>query len=124
MANVVNAPPAVFIVRLLRIGAALIDGLSAKELSDLCGPVGLLAERESVKASTVHESGKLHIVINGVVDGLDTICVVVGKFGVVRGLDGLIDDSIANTKSIKYKRGAFTRSIGNKLILFIKIIVK
>lgn len=43
MTDVVDTAPAVFVVWLFGVGAALIDGLGTQELSDFCAPVGLFA---------------------------------------------------------------------------------
>lgn len=52
----------------------------------------------------------------------DTIGVVNGKFGIVRGLDGFIDDSIDDTKGVELKLNSLNGSVGNLLILLIKVV--
>jgi hypothetical protein len=75
-----------------------------------------------LKTSIGHVQSELHVVVDRVVDSLDTICVVDSKFRVVRGLNLLIDDTVADTKSVEVKLDTRDGSIGDKLVLVVKVV--
>lgn len=53
---------------------------------------------------------------------LNAIGVVNGELGVVRCLDGFIDDSIDDSKGVELKLDSFDGSIGDLLVLFVEMV--
>jgi hypothetical protein len=52
----------------------------------------------------------------------NTIGVVNGKFGVVRSLDGFIDDTIDDSEGVELKLNTLDGAIGNLLVLFVEVV--
>lgn len=66
--------------------------------------------------------GKLHVVVDGLVDSLDTVGIVHSEFRVVRGLDRLVDDAVNNSQRVEIKLNTINTTVGNSLILLVKMI--
>lgn len=49
---------------------------------------------------------------------------MVGEFWIVWSLDGLVDDSVDYSKSVKDEGSAFDRSVADQLILLVEVIVE
>lgn len=113
------------VVGTLDIVSAHVLGLRAESLSGkvvLTGLSGLTAVVNQVKTSVGHVQSELHVVIDSIVDSLDTVCVVDSKFGVVRSLNLLIDDSISDTKSVEIELNTRDGSIRDKLVLVVEVV--
>lgn len=52
----------------------------------------------------------------------DAVGVVSCKLGVVRGLDGFIDDSVYDTKGVELELDAVESAVGDLLVLFIEVV--
>ena len=123
MTDVVHAPTTKHVVRLFDVGATLISGLLAIELADFSGAVDLTASVHLSKASVEgHVAGELHVLIDGFVDELNTIAIVLGEFGVVRRLSVKVKDPITNPKGIEDELCPVRRSVPDHFILLIEII--
>lgn len=94
MADVVDAAAAELVVRALDVVAAHVGGFGAEGVVGEGGAVGGGAQGELVLAAVGHAVGKPHVVVDGLVDGLDAVGVVVGEFRVVVGLDGFVDNAV------------------------------
>jgi hypothetical protein len=83
---------------------------------------GLAAAIDQIETSAAHVQGELHIVVDSIVDSLDTVCVVDGKLRVVRSLDSLVNDTVSDTKSIEVKLHTRNSSIGDELVLVVEVV--
>jgi hypothetical protein len=100
MTNVVNAAAAIVVIGPFDVVTAHIGRLGAERpLGERC-PVRGAAEIDQIGAATLHVVGKLHVIVHGIVEGLDAIGVVHGEFRVVGGLDELIKGAIYNLEKI------------------------
>ena len=140
MADVIHAATTVEVVRRLDIVAAHIRRLVADlhyarcqlGCSDWCigmvvGDVALgtgTAETNLIQAPVEHVVGKFGVGINGVIVGLDAICVVDGKFRVVLGLYRFVDDAVDYSQRVELERIAGHASVLDLQILLIEITVE
>ena len=88
------------------------------------GSIDLLTRVTEIEATTMHVAGKLHELVDGVVDCLNTIGIVDSKFWIVRCLDFLGNDTIPNAKSVKDKLSAVRCAVGDHFVLFVEIVVE
>lgn len=93
MADVINSATGELIVWSLDIVSAHTRGFGADGVVSKGCPVGLSAVIDLVEAAVRHEAGEFHVVVDGVVDGLDAICVVNGELWVKWSLDIFIDNT-------------------------------
>lgn len=98
--------------------------LKAELLSNIRRPVRIITVFQGCKASSVEETSKLHVVIHGIIDCFDAIGVVVGELWIVRRLNGLVDDTIDYSESVKDEGNAFNRSVADQLVLLVEVFVK
>ncbi len=82
----------------------------------------LAAETNLVKASVEHVVGKLGIVVHSVVVCLDAVGVVDSEFGVVAGLDGLVDDTVYYTQRVELHGVTRHATIRNLEVLIIEVV--
>lgn len=125
MTNIIHASVTEHVVRFLDVGAALISGLRAVELANFGGAIDLTASIHLSKATNEwHVASELHVFIDGLVDELDTVAVVLGEFGVVWCLGIEVEESITDTKGIENELCPIRRPISNHFILFVEIIIE
>lgn len=100
--NVVDAAAAELVVGFFDVGAALVSRLFAVELANWSGAVGFAARIYLGEAAYIgHETGKLHIIVDGLVDKLDAVGVVLSELGIVGSLGIQVENSVANAKGIE-----------------------
>lgn len=98
MADIVDAATAELVVGFLDVRAALIGGLLAVELADRSRSIDLTTCCDLREATDIrHIGGEFHIVIDRLIDKLDSVGIVLGELRVVRRLCVQIEDSIADT---------------------------
>lgn len=90
--------------------------------SNIRGPVDLLTLSTEVKAASDHIAGEFHVLVDRVIDGLDAVRVINGKFRVPRSLDALRYDTIANAQRIEYELGAVGRTISDQFVLVVEVV--
>ena len=54
-----------------------------------------------VETAVLHVAGECHVVVDCVVDGFDAVGVVLGEYGVVRGLDVFVYNAVDNAEGIE-----------------------
>ena len=122
--DVVDAAAAVGVVWPLDEGAAERGGLRARfEVGERVAQ-RLGAVRDVVLAAAGDGVGQLHEVVDGVVDGFDAVSVVHGELGIVAGLDALVVDAVADTKSVHLELDALRAAVGNGPVLVVKVVVE
>lgn len=62
--------------------------------------IHLIAVCDLIEAAIVHVACELGILVDGVIVGLDAICVVDGKLWVERRLDVLVDDAVTDAERV------------------------
>ncbi len=125
MANVIHASATEHVVRLLDIGAALIRGLRAVELADFGGAIDLTASIHLSKATIEgHVARELHVVVDGLVDELDTVAVVLGELGVIRRLCIEVEDPVTDAKGIENELCPIGHPVPNHFVLLVEIIIE
>lgn len=75
-----------------------------------------------VQTASWHIEGKFHVIIDRVVHSFDAIRVVDGKFWIEWCLNDLVDDAIANAKSIENEFSAAGIAGVDLLVLFVEVI--
>lgn len=76
-----------------------------------------------VKTTDVgHEAGKLHVVVDGLVDELNAIGVVLGELRVVGGLGVKVEDTIADAERIKGELGPVGCAVSDHLVLLVEVV--
>lgn len=93
MADVIDSSTGELIVWSLDIISAHTRGFGADGMVSKGCPVALSAVTDLVEATVRHEAGEFHVVVDGVIDGLDAICVVNGELWVKRRLCIFVDDT-------------------------------
>lgn len=93
-------------------------------LSNVRCPVSITTVFQGCAASSVEVICKLHIVIYRIIDRFDAIGVVIGEFRIVWSLNGLIDDTVDYSESVKDEGDAFDRSVADQFVLVVKVVVK
>jgi hypothetical protein len=125
MSDIIGSPARVLVVRTFDIVSAHILCFGAKSLGGkvvLTSLSGFAAVLDVLEASAAHVQCKFHVVVDGVVDGFDTVCVVDGELGVVGSLDSLIDDTISDTESVEVELDTGNGSVGNELVLVVEVV--
>lgn len=125
MSDIVCSASREAVVGALYVVSAHVLCLGAESLGGkvvLTSLSGLTAVVNQVKTSIGHGQSEFHVVVDSVVDSLDTVCVVDSKFGVVRGLNHLIDDSVSDTESVEVKLDTRNGSVRDKLILVVEVV--
>ena len=125
MSDIVCAPTTEGVVRSLNIISAHIlcfrtDGLRGQIF--LAGLSGLATTVNQIETATGHVQGKLHVVVDSIVDGLDAVRVVDSKLGVVRCLNVLVDDTVSNTQSVEVELDTRNGSVGDELVLVVEVV--
>ena len=122
--SLIDAAAAVHVVRRFHVGSALVGCLEANLLADVRRPVDLLALGAEIETAAYHIACKLHVLVNRIIDRLDTVCVVHSEFWVVGRLNRFTDDTVANTKRVEDKWSSTSTSICDQCILFVKVVVE
>ena len=120
----IDAAPTVFVIRSFDVVPTLVGGLEARLHSYVGGSIDRLACRTLIETTTDHVAGELHVLVNSVVDSLDSIGIVYSKFGIPRRLDGLRYDAITYAQSIENELSAICRTISNQFILVVEVVVE
>lgn len=125
MSDIIGTSARVLVVRTLDIVSTHILSFRAE---GLCGNVvltslsGFAAVFDVFETATVHVECKLHVVVDGVVDGFDAVRVVDGEFRVVGSLDGLVNDTVSDTEGVEVELDTGNGSVGDKLVLVVEVI--
>lgn len=125
MSDVIGASARILVVRALDIVSAHVLGLRAESLGSevvLTGFSGFAAVLDVFETAAAHVQSELHVVVDGVIDGFNAVGVVDGEFRVMGCLDGLIDDAVSDTQSVKVEFDAGNGSIGDELVLVIEVV--
>lgn len=118
-----TSPPEVIIL--------LFNHYTAKDLGNLTNFLarfGALvrdnAELDKITTTQWCVVGELHEVVDGLVDGLDAISVVPGKFRVVWNLNQFVNNTVDDSQGIHLKGDAFFLPAGDERVLFIKVVIE
>lgn len=122
MTDIICPPSTHIIIRTLDVIATHVTGFRADGMVRQRSPVRSCAESKLLLAAVGHAVGELHVVVDGVVDGLDAVGVVDGEFGIVVGLDGLVDHAVDDSERVEVERDSFGLSGFDLFVLFVEIV--
>jgi hypothetical protein len=125
VSDIIGTTARIAVVRTFDIVSAHIlcfgaDGLGGKVI--LTSLSSLTTAVDQIEASSAHVQSELHVVVDSVVDSLNTVGVVDGELRVVRGLNSLVNDTVSNTKSVEVKLDTRNSSIGDELVLVVEVV--
>lgn len=127
MPDVVHAAAAVRIIGLLDERAADVCGLRAGKVRLFC--VAVFAEERFAVLDLVAAAGRdvvggFHERVDCVVNGFYAVGVVDGEFGVVGGLDFLVDDAVYDAEGVHLEGDAGGGAVLDGEVLLVEVVVE
>ena len=104
MSDVVHASPAKDVIRPFNVVSAHVGRLGADGVLGQRRPVRGPTQRHLVETAVGHVQGEFHVIVDGIIYGLDTIGVMDSKFGIVRSLYRLVDDTVDYLPLVSHSR--------------------
>lgn len=124
VSDVVNTTAGICVIWTFDKVAAYCGSLRTCRETVRGGEVCLGAVLNVVRTSARDGHSRFHEVVDRFVDGFDTVGVMDGKLRIIRSLDELIDDTIADAEGVEIKAGSIYGTILNALVLIIEIVEK
>ena len=122
MADIVHASVTVVVVWGFDIVTTHILSLGADSLATERGGIDFTAQSNLVQTSIMHKACKLHVIVDGLVDKLDSIRVLNGEFGIVWRLDIFGDDAVNDSQVNKFEIFARLGTVLDRLVLLLEIV--